>query len=633
MHNRLYMKKLIWFVALSLLISSSAQARWASIDDAPIKISYYCEGKVNGDGTTQATIEIHKEILKEPGRNMAYSILSYNGDSEKIKILEAKTFYKGKEYKLEEKLIEDKPLASSPHGFDQARQIMLAFPKAEIGAKVYLRYRITTTKVPLENFFASIFSFGSGVFTEQSHIKVHSQLPLHLIVNDPEKVLEVTKDQDDNFHNLEIVLTRPLYKATTNEPSSNIVNAKHLTWVSVSSKTKWEDLAVELGKSYTKILQQPLPKSFVEIADIAAQKLSEGEQINTVTSLLNDKITYLGDWRSIKGRLIPRDLNKISSTQMGDCKDFAAATATILTRLGYKTQFVLVRRGVHNFYADSLPDLFVFNHTFLKVTNKQGKVYWVDATNFQSMADGLFPDIADKKILVLDPDHPSYEKTPALNPAHAEAISQSQIEVLSDTKIIESGKVMLKNEEALILTGATLAKSEKSIKDLLFYNLSGVTLEEKNKKSMELPDLKSRIVKDIVYSYSFEQDNRLSKTNEGLALELKYGALASLFGIAQDYVADISVGSYPWTVKSQTIIKNIKVNNIEFLNKEIKTPWLYVIRKCTMINNRDLHIDEALVLYKDLITNEELNTPEFIKLKDDLEKDFKGVSIVFTRLQ
>ncbi len=622
-----------WALFAIIMAANPAEARWASIDDAPTKSSCSVEMNINKDGTARMVLEVQQEILKESGRDVAQTMLNYNGDSEKIRILEAKTIYKGKEYKVAKKLIEDKPLASSPYGFDQLRQIMLAFPKAEIGAKTYLKYQLITTKVQLENFFATVLPFGRGVFTVSARVKVHSQLPLHLIVNDPENVLKVTKDQDDNFHNLEVVLTKPLYKATTNEPASNVINVKYLTWISISSKTKWEDLATELGKSYAKIFKQKLPKGLAEIANAAAQKKDEVEQINTVTSLLNDKVAYLGDWRSIKGHFIPRDLEEISSTQTGDCKDFAAATAAILTSLGYKVQFVLVRRGVHNFYPDSLPDLSAFNHAILKVTNKQGKVYWCDPTNFQSMADGMFPDIADKKVLVLDQVQPGYEKTPGLSYEHAESAAKSQIEILSDTKIAEQGSVLLKNEEALGLIGAALNQSEKSIKDRLFYSLSGTILEEKDKKSMELPDLKSRIVKDLVYSYGFEQDHRLSKTNEGLALELRYSALASLFGISQDYVADISVADYPWTVKSQTIIKNVKVNNVDSLNKEIKTPWIYVMRKCTMINNRDLQIDEAVVLYKNLIANEELKTPEFIKLKDDLERDFKHVSVVFARLQ
>jgi hypothetical protein len=39
----------------------------------------------------------------------------------------------------------------------------------------------------------------------------------------------------------------------------------------------------------------------------------------------------------------------------------------------------------------------------VKVTNKKGIVNWIDPTNFDSMADGIFPDIANKMVLILDP--------------------------------------------------------------------------------------------------------------------------------------------------------------------------------------------------------------------------------------
>ncbi|CAL7962774.1 DUF3857 domain-containing protein [Gammaproteobacteria bacterium] len=622
--------KLIWCV-LFIIISASAQAKWAGIENAQIKTSFDQDISVNKDGTIKETLTEQSEILKEPGRDFAANYtLQYNGHSEKIKILEAKTIYKGKEYKLDKNLIEDKPLASAHGGFDQRRQILLAFPKAEIGAKIFLKYNKTITEVPLDKFYANVFTFGYRCFIYKEHIKLHSQIPLHIIVNDPEKVLNITKDKDDNFHNMEITLTKSLYKEAINEPQSNIVNNKYWTWVSVSSLTKWEDLAARFGQLYTKVFTQPLPQDFIKTADLAAQKKDEVEQINTVTSLLNDKVQYMGDWRTIKGSFIPRSLDKISETQLGDCKDFAASTAAILTKLGYKAQVAVVRRGIRDFYPESLPDIGAFNHAFVKVTNKQGRVLWIDPTNFQSMADGIFPDIANKMALILDLKHPSYEKVASIDPQHAKSISTRQIEVINDSKIIESGNVTLKNEVAYNLTGATLQTSEATIKDYIYNFLSHSRLEEKNKKNLQLPDLKSRIVKDISFNYTFEQENRVLKTNLGQALKLTYDSLENFFDISQDSVTDIVVDA-PYTSTKQTIIKNINVQNIESLNKEIKTPWLYVARKCSLNSNRDLQIDDTIVVYKNLIANTELKTPEFIKLKDDLEKNFKDVAVVFTK--
>lgn len=623
--------KLIWRILFIVTISTAVHAKWASFDDAPIKISSQQETNVNSNGTTKSIIEFQIEILKEPGRNIAANYtLQYNGNCEKIKILSAKTIYHGKEYELNKNLIEDKPLASVPGGFDQMRQIMLAFPKAEVGAKISLKYEYTQLEVPLDNFYANVFDFGNREFMVNAHVKLHSQIPLHILVNDPEKVLSITKDKEDNFHNMEITLTKPLYKTPINEPEYNTVNNKYLTWVSVSSLTKWEDFAAKFGQLYTNIFTQPLPKDFITIADIAAQKKGEIEQINTVTSLLNDKIQYLSDLRTIKGRVIPRSLDKISKTQLGDCKDFSAATAAILTKLGFKAQVALVKRGVRSFHPDSLPTLGAFNHAFVKVTNKQGKILWIDPTNFQSMADGIFPDIAGKPALILDTKKPIYEKVASIDPNHAQVVFKRQIEIINDNKIAENGSVTLKNEKAYDLTGVTLRISEATIKDLIFNSLSRSRLEEKNKKNLQLPDLKSRIVKDISFVYGFEQENGVFKTNLGQALQLNYDVLTNFYDVSQDSVTDIVI-DVPFTSTRQTIIKNVNTQNIEALNKEIKTPWLYVSRKCSLNNNHDLQIDDIVIVYKKLITNTELKTPEFIKLKDDLEKNFKDVAVVFTK--
>lgn len=613
-----------------IIVSISAKAKWAIFDDAPIKTSYTKKINIDRTGKIKEVTEAHLEILKEPGRNIAANYtLQYDGDSTKIKILEAKTIYHGKEYKLDKNLIEDKPLASPPQGFDQIRQILLAFPKAEIGAKIFLKYEKTIFKVPLDNFYANLFSFGYRDFEAAVHIKLYSQIPLHIVINDPQKVLNIKKDAEDNFHNLEINLIKPIYQEPINEPSSNIVNNKHLTWVSISSLNKWTDLAVRFSKLYAPIFTQTLPQDFGKIADLAAQKTDEAAQINTVTSLLNDKIQYMGDWRTIKGGYVPRSLEKISKTQLGDCKDFSASTAAILAKLGFNAQVALVRRGIGNFYPDALPDINAFNHAFVKITNKQGKVYWIDPTNFQSMADGIFPDIAGKMALILDAKAPDYEQVANINPKHAQFIATRQLTILDNNKIIETGNITFKNEEAYMLTGITMKMSETAVKDAVFDLLSGSRLETKNKINMQLPNLNSRIVKDITFSYAFEQENRTLKTNLGQALKLSYNSLHSFFDVAQNFVTDVLI-AYPFTAIGQTVIKNINVQNIESLNKEINTPWVYVARKCNLINNHDLQINDTIIIYKNLIPNKELKTPEFIKLKDDLEKSFKDVAVVFT---
>jgi len=617
---------------LILILSVTTQAKWATSEDASIKISYDQQITINKDGTSQEIREIKFKILKEPGRDIAANYtIKYNGNSEKIKIITAKTIYKDKEYKLDNKLLEDKPLASAHDGFDQTRQVLLAFPKAEIGADIYLKYHIITTEVPLSNFYASIFDFGNNALTDKAHVKLQSKIPLYLLINDPKQMLAINKDnKDGKIFNLEINLKKPFYQAVINEPRFGILNNKYLTWVSVSSLNKWEDLGSRFSESYKKVFTQNLPEDFTKIANEAAKKATDIEKINTVTSMLSDKIQYMGDWRTVHGQFVSRDLAKISQTQLGDCKDFAAATAAILHSIGFKTQMAMIRRGEKSFYPESLPDIAAFNHAFVKVTAKNGKVYWLDPTNFQSMAGNVFPDIANKQALVIDKVAPKYEKVSNIDFNKAKTILLRQIEVLKNNKIIETGDIVLQNESAYELAGATLQVSEVTIKDALYNSLSDSFLEEKNKKYLKLPNLKSRIVKDIALNYQFTQNDRIIKTNLGQAIKITYKWLNNFFAISPDCVTDVFVFEHPAAYKRQTVIKNVNVKNIKSLNKQINTPWLFVERKCFINKNNHAQIDDTIIVYKNLITNQELKTPEFIALKEALIKNFKDVAIVFT---
>ncbi|WP_341750821.1 hypothetical protein [Candidatus Tisiphia endosymbiont of Sialis lutaria] len=106
-----------------------------------------------------------------------------------------------------------------------------------------------------------------GSYFHASHTKINSKLPLNIKVNDPKGVLKVIKDAESDFHSAEIILEKPVYNALTNEPDNGILNIKHTTWVSLSSLTKWQDLAKQLAPGYFSVINQPLPAIFMNIAE------------------------------------------------------------------------------------------------------------------------------------------------------------------------------------------------------------------------------------------------------------------------------------------------------------------------------------------------------------------------------
>ncbi|WP_425383912.1 DUF3857 domain-containing protein [Wolbachia endosymbiont (group B) of Anania hortulata] len=624
-----FLKAVFNLAMLAFFVASTAEARWSKYEDASVEVKFSNVNiNVNRDGTYETEVELQAKILKESGRDRfsLYSLV-YNDDSADFTVLEAKTTYNGEEYIVTEDMMEDKPLASPSKGFDQLRQVTISLPKIEIGTEVYLRYKQVNKKVPVDNFYGLSFSY-YGDYLQAENTKINSELPLEIKVNDPRSVLEIAEEKKDDVHSISIALKRAVYENTTNEPHNGILNIKHNTWVSLSSLSEWEDLAKKLAPGYHSVINQPLPATFEAIAEFAANESTDEEKINAVTSLLNEKVQYMGDWRTVSGKYFPRDLEKIADSQVGDCKDFSASTAAILQELGYKVQPILVMRGTTNTSnSEALPNMGNFNHVMLRVTNRGGKIYWIDPTNTVSMAQGIFPDIADRNALVLDSEEADYIKIPAVQGENSKVISHSEL-TIEDNVVNEYGQLTVQGEAALGLTGVGLYYSNEQLRDSVFRMISGVYLDEEEKKFLELPDLTLRNVEDLTIKYEFQQKNKIFKTNLGPALNLGDNWLNDVVNTASDQVSDLFIG-VPKTKESHMIIKDIKIKNCENLNFEINSPWLYVNRFCKYQND-GTEFSNLITIKKSFITNEELKTAEYKNLKSELENNFSRASIIIS---
>jgi hypothetical protein len=383
-----------------------------------------------------------------------------------------------------------------------------------------------------------------------------------------------------------------------------------------------------MSYNYEKVIKQPLPKMLEEIAEKASKEKSEVDQINIVTSLLNEKIQYMGDWRSIDGKLYPRNLEKISASQIGDCKDLTVSTAAVLNKLGFKTQAALVLRSASNLTDQSgLPDLhsYNFNHAFLKVTGRTGKIYWIDPTNVVSMAQGIFSDIANKMVLILDSKSPSYERSANVDFKHSERTYVREWEII-DNKLTATGHVTYKGEQALDWTGAKLYVSDQVIRDSMFDQLSGTRLKEENKIELTVPDLTSRIAQDVTFKFKYIQEDLLVKTNLGTAIQIHCPWVESVVRGIQNQVSDLILGA-PNTIYRRTILKNRKVPKIENLNYEENTPWITVKRTCKHVGDHT-EIEDITIFKKNLISSEELKSPGYKKLKNNLMRNFIATAIV-----
>jgi hypothetical protein len=566
--------KLISIILIKFaVLTDSAYARWATYDDADLKTEFYNENLIiNKDGTTEAVIEIQEQILKESARSYAtnYKFI-YDGVSSDITLIEAKTINNGQEFPVTKDRIEDKTLASIGHGFDEQRQILISYPNIGIGSKIYLKYKYTVKKPALSGVFSKLLYFGMGSYCQSAKITVSSELPLHIMVNDSDSSLNIVKNKEDNFQKLNITLKKPLYKAVTDEPCSGVLDSKHLVWISLSSLGSWEELAHKVDTDYDKVISQPLPKLFSDIAKAAEEVNGGKDKIDTVTSLLSEKIQYMGDWRAIKGRFIPRDLNEIASTGVGDCKDFTAATIAILRSIGYK--------------ADPA--------------------------------------------LVLNMEKPIYEVIPAIDFKHSVIEENETLSVKNNYSAVNyKGNIALKGEMANYVTGLDLYYSKQQMEDFAFRMISGIELEKDERKNLVLPQLSSRIVKNVKVEYEYERKNALFKTNVSYALTMGSAPeVSSIINSPPDRVTDLLMGA-PHINTKKTLIKNAKAKRINKLNYSIDSPWIKVTR--TLVNKgRDVEINDETLVLRSFITKEDLETLLFKNLKTSLAKDLQKASIVF----
>jgi hypothetical protein len=618
-----------FFLVFSIIIFSfTAQARWITEDEAAFTtLISNSEINIKKDGQYEEISESKWLIQNQSGRDALSSyFLVYNGAAERVKILEAYTIYNGTKYDVPMSSIEDKPLASSASGFDQKRQILISFPKAEIGAQVYLKYTSQKYKVPVASSFANMMWLNSSGCNRDFRVNVTSELPIYTDINDPSNVLATKIYKENNITKFEAKLTKQICQDILAGSEQGIVSADKYTSITISSSNDWQDIGKKFAAKYIKVLEGELPEIFMPIYEEAKKEKNLVDQINLVIAKLNEKIRYMSDTTTVDGGYFPRDLALVAKFQEADCKEYSVITTMILRKLGYKADVALVYRGEGvKIDIRKLPFIGEFNHAIVKMIDETGKVYWIDPTNMVAMVHGIFPDIANKTALVLS-SVPSYERTSNIDYKESVLLSEENIAIVNGSAVNHQGSLLLKNEAALIFSGIGLFQPEEAIKNIFFKAISGENIVETNRKKFEHSNLNSRIVNDLKFEYEYELDHELLHTNLNSAIKLRAPWVDELTNNVEGQLSDIYIGQLS-TKKKIITFKNVKIKSIENLNYKISTPWLDIQREC-FYRGKDAVVMLTLIYKKNFITSAELQSELFKKLKIDLYFKFKNIALL-----
>ncbi|MBP7729853.1 MAG: DUF3857 domain-containing protein [Alphaproteobacteria bacterium] len=613
---------------LSLASDSQVYARWATLDEASIeclyeKISYI----VKKDGSWTKESEIQWKILNESGRQ-ALSTLTHTYDStlSKSEILEAKTDNHGKEINVLEK-IEDKPLASDALGLKKNHQILVPFECVTVGSILHLKIKEDHFKAQMENYFSNYVEFGSEYLYTHSNTVIESELPLFLKINDPYDSFIVTQNKDDSKHTIEINLKKPLYQARANEPEQSYGEPATFSSVSVSTESDYDRIGKFSAKLYQPLLTELLPEVLENIRLNASKIEDEGDCIDTIVASLIEKITYLGSWNTIEGYLAPRPLETIMQSGYGDCKEYSSGLAAILNKLGYTAKIALVdRSGVYLEKENPLPSLGQFNHAIVKAIGPSGKTYWIDPTNIVSIATGIFPDIADRPAVVLDPENPTYEHIPAIDYKRAVFNGEKIITVTNNGDAQIEGSLCLEGEAAIKLTESFSSNPFSLVKESLIKTICGNT--DPINPVLNLSDVTSCKVKPFKATFSYGDSHLMKHTNLGPAFSLKESWHKPYVSVPQDNEGAVYIGD-PGTTIRKYIFKNVSAKFLNNLSFSIQTPWLNAKREFS-VTKEGVVFTETVEQLKSIIPSKDLKSPVFDKLKKTLRKYCDKVAIVFS---
>ena len=621
------LKNLSLLIFLMGWLPSPVSARQARLKEAKALYewveTFY---RVEKDGTHTAENKIKIKILKSAAISVFGNYrLQYNGKSQTLEVLSAKTVKDGRELIVRPEFIEDEPLASLPGGFDEMRQVLIAFPQIQIGSQIYLHYRLKTKIVPYKGFFSFKQVFGKNSMIQSAKTTVESALPLFFHINNPGRVLKakIKKGKNKRRPYLFVAqLKKPVFKKIVEERRV-FSNPKSFPYIELSTEKKWPRMVRHLAPKYEEVITGPLPKAYKDMA-LEARKIKTGarDQIDFIISSLIEKIRYLGDWRPTNGGHVPRPLAVTAETGFGDCKDLSSALIAILRSLGFKAWPALIHRSSsrHQSGGTKFPFSGAFNHAIVKA-QIQGETFWLDPTNRVSWANGLFTDIMDRPALVLSPSGSFMDKTPKGQSSDSEYQMRQDFTLSPKGLGLMKGSIHFKGRSALAFAGASLFEDKKTT-DYRFVEFTGVNSSDLKKWEVGPYDLSSRTARDfsVSLSYATQKDNSLFGrwTQAGPIFIFPYPYDILRFDIrVKDRVSDLFLGA-PRRIVFISRLKNIEPKGSLDINCDLKSPWMDLNR--TVESLKPLSVKDVYTFKKPQISIKEIRSRQFANTRNNIKR-------------
>lgn len=607
-------------IVTACFISSISWGRFQKPEEASHKFlqinQYYRIDKI---AQYKSVSEFEVQILNETGRK-EFGFYKFNYAPYLTKITDIEAYTKNGDVisKVEKEFIEDKPVASSKDGFDNDNQISVAFPNVQVGSILYFKVNYETHTLSLDNFFSTIEYFGWRENSIKQNIYFESEKELFFHISDPLDSLDLEVKKEKGKFFLNITQKKPIFLNPIEERDAYL-SRRSVPHVEVSTEKNWsKDLLKPLIDSYEKVLNEPLPEPFQKIYLQAQNIKDDTQKFEFIMEQLQNHIRYLGDWRTVKGALIPRTLATIAKTAYGDCKDYSASLASILRKSGYKSTVAFVYRGeTGQVEKTKLPSLRVSNHaiTYVEVS---GKPRWLDATNNMVFTAEPLPDIAGRPALVLDSLNPKEQDIPGTQAQLNKSLIQIEFSDIKKPNVTVKAKLKFAGVPASEWTGDQLRSSEEALQFRLLEWTASNVKAVRNAKFQPF-SLVSRITKDLEFNYEFQELNPFYTSNQGLGfLTWENSSLMQIAERLDMRSTDLGL-NYPRVSEYSITFKNVTSQDVSKLNCSFRSEWVEFDRQVTQ-KSKTIQINDKTTVLKPRVLREDFESKAMIELTAKIRK-------------
>jgi hypothetical protein len=614
------------FISL-VYFSAPVWARWAEPKDVgSVLQEYNIQSEVADDGSSLTIYEQIWRIQTEEGKiNGSVREIEYNAFTDKVEILEAYTRNIKSRHQVPPTAIEDRDKGES-RDYDPVKVKSLVFPQVNVGSVLRLKYRVTSSPAPIPGMWSLHFSFPTGVLVEKLTFGVSATKKLAYNLYDPKGLLKLLVKPKRVMAHIRHTLPGQVVgeKDAYFDPSG-------VTTLLISTEPDWSKHFEPLQEEFDKILKEKLSDDLTKQIQSWNEIKNPQHQLISVLTYISRDFRYFGDWRRVRGGLVPRRLSEIEKSRYGDCKDLSTLLTAILRQLGYSANVSLVERGLSTWLnkpEDAIANVGAFNHAITKA-QRNGETYWLDATN--SVVSLIpFGDIAGKPAWVMNKATKSFERLPEIQSAQY-AYSDTETYTFQSNDVKVDVQADYHSQGAFrVAYGLLTNPREKMLFDVVDYYSEGQDL--KDFKFLRSPpvDPLMRELKDMRFEFVYWTPSVTYQTAVGRFFALRDGGLSGSFYETGNRESDLQLADTPLVHSSKKILKNVKGVG-EGLNCELKSQWMDVKREVAF-NKSDIEIKQSAIVKIPVIKKAEYQTRAFMELQAQARKCFYRTGLIFQPL-